>query len=139
MRLMPPQCGNDREAHEPHRFAMWSADTGQHGSCGGFTVEQAFVHDMFRAVREGIDQRELATRRPAGPDALRLEIHPAIRYMVLRSTVPSPAENPADLRVFGVPLVPVGDLETNRWRLIELGPVLAEGPAAERTAGVARG
>lgn len=129
MRLMPPACGNDREAHGPHRFAMWSSDTGQRGSCGGFTAGQAFVHDMIREVRASMDRREM-DRRPGqvlGP--LRLEVHPAVRAMVAQSTVPEVNDAMDDMRVFGVPLVPVGDLLTNQWRLIELGPVLAEGSA----------
>ena len=125
-----PPCGNDRDPHPPHRFPLWSADTGERGWCDGWSAAEADLTAMIRDVQAAISDYELTNmeRRP-----LRLEIHPAThRAMIRHFTDPGPDRDQllgsTDTgTLFGVPVVLSAGPEPGGWRLIEPGPLLAAG------------
>jgi hypothetical protein len=129
-----PACGNDREAHGPHRFAMWSSDTGQRGSCAGWTPMEADVAAMAEAVLAAIAANEAA--HPWAEDApkLHLELSPAaaaglsqcldIRDLPLGGVLDS---------MFGMPIVPTADLPRGGWQITEARPVVASGTVSMDT------
>jgi hypothetical protein len=123
--LRTPPCGNSFEAHPRHRFARWSSDTGESGSCDGWGQAEADASVMTRAVRDAMAENEASSPVPGRTPPLRLEVHPQARYGLLRIMVPSSA-GPAD-SLFGVPIVLTDDLPAGGWQVIRPGPALAEG------------
>jgi hypothetical protein len=126
--LRRPPCWNTRQAHGPHRYALWSSDTEQRGRCPGWTPMEAGVTVMAADVLAAISRNEAAHPDPASAPRLRLELSPAasaaLRQVLDIALLPIGGHLDA---MFGIPVVMAADLPPGGWRVAEVRPVLAEG------------
>lgn len=127
-----PACGY-YEVHGPHLFYTPPGSFAEL-SCPGWTAEDAAICILFDAVIAQIRQY-LPGYPPAG---LRLELHPAMRYVILRNPAladhfraDQPREDPLPF-LFGTPVrVTTQDVPEYGWRLVIVTEqVLATGSIA---------
>jgi hypothetical protein len=140
MMVRRPACGKATEAHEAHRFARWSSDSGLTGRCEGWTVPEASASRMLAEVGQAVYEHRAANPVMAPP--LRFELGPAAELALTQILdlrgVPLAGAPFVDYglqlgggahidALFGVPLILSRDLPSRAWRLIVPGPVVAAG------------
>jgi hypothetical protein len=109
-----PRCGDEtpHPAHPQSGFGM--------PDCPGWTKEQQLVRHLIFSVNEYVQEHYNPYGRLLLPDGIRLEMHPAVRYALMRDL--DLWERPGRETVledwFPVPVKVTTDLAKDQWRLV---------------------